>query len=288
MTLNELEEKCVFRYREMNKNTINEVLNAKIWHSTVDKLNDPFEFPVTLDWSELNTNDVSILTKYAQHFSIIPNDDIIQYILNKQIKKIRNILIFNLEKLKISLPEYYGSLFVASFSKNIKSSLMWSHYSDGMKGLCIAYDRDHLESSELFKLYPIEYNQNPIKINYFDLTMLPVMNGFQYYCYEKNELSVGQGYLVRLASLESLYQKHACWDYEEELRNIIDPNTNKSNPKHGDLVTYTKGAVSAIIIGSKMKKVHKKMVVRYCAKNDIPVYVASPNLIDYTVKIQAL
>jgi hypothetical protein len=288
MTINELEEKCVFRYRAMNKNTMKEVLNTEIWHSTIDNLNDPFEFPIHLDWSELKKSDASTLTKYAQHFSILSNDEITYYIINNQLDKIRNIIIDNLEKLQMSLPEYYSGLFVACFSGNMKSPLMWSHYSDGMKGLCIAYNRNHLESSELFKLFPIEYNQNPIKFNYSDLTMIPVMNEFKYYDYEKNEESVGKGSLVRLTSYKYLYQKHERWGYEEEMRNIIDPNSKRSNPKNGGLIAYPKGAVSAVIVGSKMKKTHKKMVVSYCAKNGIPVYVASPNLSDYTVKIQAL
>jgi len=272
----------------MSKNTMKEVLNSEIWHSTIDKLNDPFEFPITLDWSELKDCDDGALVKCVKHFSILPQDEIIHYILNNQSDTIRNIVINNLEKFKLSLPEYYGGLYVACFSSNINSPLMWSHYSDGMRGLCIAYNRDHLEKSELFDLYPVEYNQSPIKFKYTDLKVIQVMNEMPFYDYEKNEESVWEGYLARLTSYDYLYQKHDRWGYEGEMRNIIDPNAKKSNSKIGDLITYPKESVSAIIIGSKMNKIHKKMVVKYCEKNGITVYIASPNLSDYTVQIEAL
>jgi hypothetical protein len=288
MTLNELEEKCVFRYRAMSKNTMKEVLNSEIWHSTIDKLNDPFEFPITLDWSELKDCDVGELVKCAKHLSILPKDEIIYYILNHQLDTIRKIVINNLDKLKSSLPEYYSGLYVACFSRTLNSPLMWSHYSDGMRGLCIAYNRDHIEKSDLFNLHSVEYNQSPIKFKYTDLKMIQVMDPVPFYDSENNEDSIGQGYLTRLKSFDYLYQKHDHWAYEGEMRNIIDPNAKKSNPTIGGLIKYPKESVSAIIIGSKMSEIYKKMVVKYCGKNSITVYVASPNLSDYTVQVKAL
>ncbi|MCF5874523.1 hypothetical protein [Aeromonas veronii] len=68
MQLEEVLEKCVFRYRAMNKNTMKEVLNSTIWHSTIEGLNDPFEFPISLDWKELEKKDAETLTKYALFF----------------------------------------------------------------------------------------------------------------------------------------------------------------------------------------------------------------------------
>ncbi|AVI67577.1 MULTISPECIES: DUF2971 domain-containing protein [Shewanella] len=286
MTLDELEKKCVFRYRTMNKNTMNEVLNEEIWHSTIDGLNDPFEFPITLDWSNLKDCDNGVLVKYALHFKILPTNEMTAYFLDGMSDKVREIVVLNLDKLKSSLPEYYGGLFVACFSKNMRSPLMWSHYSDGMKGVCIAYDRSRLEESEQYDLHPVQYNETPLKLDYTHLHMVDAVDEFKYFDFVNNEHSLAKGFLVRLLSYDYLYQKHKRWSYEYELRNIIDPNNSRSNPKFGHAISRPKGAISAIIIGSKMKKIHINMVNKYCDFHDIPIYVASPKFDDYSVKIK--
>jgi hypothetical protein len=288
MTLNELEKNCVFRYRSMNKNTMREILNTEIWHSTIEGLNDPFEFPITLDWNHLINGSAKDLQEYAMHFGIIPKQEIGYYLAQGKINDLRKIIINNLDKLKKSLPEYYGSLFVSCFSGNMKSPLMWSHYSDGMKGVCIAYNRAYLEKESHFKLCPIMYNKVPMAVNFLHLKMIPVVDEFPYYDFGTGLDSLAKGYLVRLHSYEYLYQKHERWNYEKEFRNIIDPNAIRSNPKKGELIKFSREAISAIIIGSKIKITHKKMIIKYCGANNIQVYVASPKLDDYTVQIQAL
>lgn len=288
MQLEEVLEKCVFRYRAMNKNTMKEVLNSTIWHSTIEGLNDPFEFPISLDWKELEKKDAETLTKYALFFSILPQDEIIHYIVNNDLETMYNIIKSNLDKFKVSLPEYCGSLIVSCFSEKHDSPLMWSHYSDGMKGLCIAYDKEKLESSSLFKLYPVEYNLNPIQFDYKDLKLIRAVDDFKYYDYEKNIKSIGSGFFARLKSYQYLYQKHKRWEYESELRNIIDPDASKSNPKKGELIDYPREAVRGIIIGSKMSNIHKRLVRKYCTMNDIPIFLAKPNFEDYSVHISDL
>nr|WP_301337890.1 DUF2971 domain-containing protein [Vibrio rotiferianus] len=165
---------------------------------------------------------------------------------------------------------------------------MWSHYSDGMRGVCIAYNKEKLEASESFKLYPVMYNKVPIKFDYTHLRLVPVVDDFKFYDYQKNENSIATGYLTRLNSYDYLYQKHERWGYEKELRNIIDPDALKSKPMNGDLIEYPRGAIEAIIIGSKMKAVHKRLVLKYCSKNKITVLVATPNVEDYSVRVSAL
>jgi hypothetical protein len=288
MTLEELEKNCVFRYRMMNKNTMREVLDAKIWHSTIEGLNDPFEFPITLEWKKLINANPDVLAEYAKHFDMFSLDEILYYLCSGKIEEFRSIITNNLNKLKNSLPRYYGSLFVACFSGNMKSPLMWSHYADGMKGVCIAYNRDCLEKTNAFKLYPIKYNKAPIAMDYSHLKMVPVREDYSKYDFEINDTSVISEKLVRLNSYEYLYQKHDIWNYENEFRNIIDPNSKRSDPQRGGLIDFPREAVSAIIVGSKIKKNHKKMVFKYGSANNIPIYIASPDLGDYTVMIEPL
>ncbi|MCR9850337.1 DUF2971 domain-containing protein [Vibrio antiquarius] len=288
MTIDELREQCVFRYRVMNKNTMKEALNSEIWHSTIEGLNDPFEFPTRINWDELEKKDAATLTKYARFFSILPDEEITYYIVRQQLELLYEIIKTSLESSKKAFYDYSESLIVACFSNNLTSPLMWSHYSDGMKGLCIAYNRKVLEASDSFLLQPVVYNKTPFTFDYKDLMHIPAVDEFKFYNYEKNEESVSKGFLVRLNSYHYLYQKHDRWEYEGELRNIIDPNSSKSEFTSGKLIEFPNDSISAIIIGYKMTAIHQKLVAKYCALHNIPIFMASPNFSDYSVRVKAL
>ena len=39
-------------------------------------------------------------------------------------------------------------MYITAFSENNKSLLMWSHYADSHKGICVEYSFDDLESCQ--------------------------------------------------------------------------------------------------------------------------------------------
>ncbi|WP_170916304.1 DUF2971 domain-containing protein [Salmonella enterica] len=289
MQLDEIEKTCLFRYRNFNKNTIKEVLNKEIWHSDVKNLNDPFEFPINFDWSEIDGKDIGLLVKYAMHFKFLPTEEITAYLIRKEVDKLYNIVNENLYYSNLAMKEYYESLYVCCFSQSLKDPLMWSHYSDGMKGVCIAYDKKILkETSEYENLNEVVYNKIPIEFLFKDFRADKISGEFQYYDEVHKQHRVAEACLIRLNTFSHLYQKHERWGYEGEVRNIVDLNIPRSKRNGGALVKYPSNAVKAIFVGFKMKIVNVKMILKYCSMNRVPLYFVSPNKFDYSISIKPL
>lgn len=114
-----------------------------------------------------------------------------------------------------------GKIKIASLSETYDSILMWSHYADSHKGLCIAYDIDNF-SHKNCTIKKVIYSHE-LKLNtdnsFFDL-----------YNEKHNEY-----YFLSL-----FYIKHKDWRYEKEYR-IISYNT---------ATEYIKLKIKAIYIGT--------------------------------------
>ncbi|MBZ9582962.1 DUF2971 domain-containing protein [Klebsiella quasivariicola] len=287
MTLTELKETCIFRYRNFNKNTKREVVNFEIWHSNIEGLNDPFEFPIIVSWDKLHSKDKSLLINYALKYKILNEDELSIMLMDEKnygVQGIHRVIMENLERSTIALNDYVNTLLVCCFSENMESPLMWSHYADGMRGVCIAYSRKSFENHENFNLKPVVYNTHPIEFNHDDLKTIPVINEFKSFDFKNSEHILSEGRLVRLKSQKYLFQKHISWEYEGEIRNIVDPNKRLN----GQLVSFPKSAIKAIIVGGKMPYHNARMVLKFCRKNNLSMFVAYPDKAKYKVKFESV
>ncbi len=283
MTLTELKETCIFRYRNFNKNTRREVVNSEMWHSNIDGLNDPFEFPIVVNWDKkLHSKDKDTLAHYALKYNFLSSLELSKMLIdhkNYGVDSIYRIIIENLERLVIGLNDYINNLLVCCFSKNMESPLMWSHYADGMRGVCIAYNRKSIENHENFNLLPVVYNTHPIKFNEDDIKTIKVIDEFKSFDFKNSEPILTDGRLIRLKSQKYFFQKHINWEYEGEVRNIVDLNKRRN----GQLVSFPKSAINAIIIGYKISEHNANRILKFCKKNHLSMFVAYPDKSNYKV-----
>lgn len=90
--------------------------------------------------------------------------------------------------------------------------LMWSHYADSHRGMCIEYSFDeYLKDRENVKslVFPIEYSKNRISIDENILDKVD-MRDFD---------EQGKEDITKLF-VKGLYSKHNCWKTEKEWRSI--------------------------------------------------------------------
>jgi hypothetical protein len=84
---------------------------------------------------------------------------------------------------------------ILCFSRNWKNPVLWSHYADKHRGICLGFDLDDFYAQE------VKYRNNRLD---FDAT--------------KNVKYAGiSGY-----ALDSLRTKYSHWQYEEEVRALFD------------------------------------------------------------------
>lgn len=162
---NSIKKITLYKYKTINKNTIQSLLDNYIYFSSIFKLNDPFDCMLIQEYS----NDIDF---------------------RKVFDEIGNPLIFSL-------------------SKNKSNDLMWSHYADEHRGICIGYnfDNDKLIKNQIF-LYKVKYIRDQIYSKNIALNDLKTSNTDDYI-----KQSINDSLL-----LNDIIAKDILWEYENEIR----------------------------------------------------------------------
>ena len=276
----------LYRYRPFNENTLRELLEGDLWHSHVRLLNDPFEHPFEFNWDEIT---LETLPSINQHLKLIPNDVVISsYIDSSEDNKercfegLRQWLVSVVDELKKNADR----TFVCCFSKTNREPLMWSHYADGMTGLCFVYDKSVLYGHSKLRFKDAVYNKSVEQYTYRDLETTDRLVG------DKDEYNFMIGRDVssvragsKLSSYLFAYQKHERWAYEEEVRSVLFAESDEENAKAGVVESVSAEAIIGVIIGSKMNKTNRKIITALCKDRGIPIHLAVPSKKDYSVDI---
>lgn len=272
----------LYRYRNYNENTIRELLECELWHSHIRHLNDPFEHPFEFDWSEIRLENLCTINSSVKLFSY----ENMLSIHNSEAQKsafdgLNNWLIIQAEELQKSM----SSTFICCFSRNRDEPLMWSHYSDGMQGLCFVYDE--LELAQLkIKLTPATYNDFVKKLTYRDLkATVNSQKDSAFYCFNSQSYYSSVTANCNFDSTQFSYQKHTRWEYESEVRSVLFAENEIENSKSGIIEKVSERALKGVIIGSKMNKTNRKVIWSLCKEKGIPVHVAEPDRTNYSVII---
>lgn len=141
---------------------------------------------------------------------------------------------------------------ISSFSEEWDSPLMWAHYTNGFRGMCIRYDRALLERS-------LPHGSTIIPVNYSEL---PKKFDAQDVCGERE------------VARAVLSQKHVAWNYEREWR-LLKPEIGT--------VRHDRRAIRAIFFGAR---VSKAAAARIANQLDLPwVQIYTTKLTGYRIEI---
>ncbi|WP_142392837.1 DUF2971 domain-containing protein [Klebsiella pneumoniae] len=202
--------RILFKYRKFDKSSLELLLNRELWFAKADTLNDPFEASSAFS---------NVLNAVWEHYPMP---------LHVRVKYE--------EALKHSLQ----TVGICSFSKARKNQLMWSHYADEHKDICIGFKEEYLrESGVKFFGTNVEYQDNYP----FD----DIIKRIHYF--EKGNSYNGLDNIAGDILLSILTTKYTSWKYERERRLIVQ---NFGARKFEPL------AVNSIALGLRMNERDKK------------------------------
>ena len=155
---------------------------------------------------------------YAAHFEELNDPMEGDFYKNEADREYVELITKEMEKIRI-----------LSLSKNMYNTLLWSHYADGYKGICIELEID-------------ESVLDVHKINYNDFNVMPTrdyrgLNG------EKEVTSVYDW------ALSALRGKYSQWEYEDEYRIISDSRYLEKGFK-----------ITAIYFGVRTSETYKELI----------------------------
>ena len=167
-----------------------------------------------------------------------------------------------LSNIERGILETNETILVTCFSKDPKSILMWSHYGDKHKGVCLEYERP-----ESFDFVDMKYSDKRPKIKTSKLTSFVAAKTILGEDYNQN---IDQTIISEM--MEPYQTKANGWEYEQEVRCMITTNSNsKSLSKDEDKYFYKMPKPTKIIIGcraggeemNELIKLAKKMKIKY-------------------------
>ncbi|HDX8616828.1 TPA: DUF2971 domain-containing protein [Aeromonas dhakensis] len=178
-------------YKYSKFRSIKELMSCTVRLSPPHTLNDPFE-------SFLNKDVSDELINYLNSIHSVGN----QASEDAMIQKACNMI-----RVSGGLLDYA----VFSLSETPRNLLMWAHYADEHKGICIGYKRGLFESlpNKPETRFGIE-SYTPIKVNYDNLRPQPIEEG-----------SEDIDAIIKKQNITQLTTKSDDWIYEKEHRCII-------------------------------------------------------------------
>ena len=161
------------------------------------------------------------------------------------------------------------SVLVSCFCERYDSILMWGHYADRDRGVCIEYENPNNEN-----FYSVKYQNKRIPFNLYKITCRVLG-----YLFTNDVIDEADDVLIKNI-IEPFLTKSVDWKYEYEIRCIFSKNVKNDDiyqidrPYKPDGVQYlyrmpTK--VTKIFLGCKINKERVEHITKVAKEKNIPV-----------------
>lgn len=236
----------VYKYYKLNEFTELVLEESKIWFGSPEKFNDPFDSQLVPDTTNSKKEIDKYLAENTVKFNRASRKEMSKK-LNKSPELWRKTITESLQKISLNSG-------ITSFCGSNDNILMWAHYSDSHKGICMKFDLSLSPETFVF----------PIKINYTD--KYPKFN------YLKNTEDI----------IEFLFQTKAmCWEYEQELR-VVKPKLGK--------YPFSKKSLVGVTFGCKTEKkdIERYTKILHDKKYSVDIFQTHPSDKEFKLELKKL
>jgi hypothetical protein len=184
-------ENHILKFRKIDKFLIDSLVHSYIYFASPDKLNDPFDCKIDIAKSIRKAISESSGPERETLNRIFGYNEV-QELIRKVQRKIKKFGVFS-----------------GSRSPAITSSVMWSHYADSHRGVCLIYviptePEKFYRPNQIFSVQDVRYGSNKL-VEWFK--ELPLNEKIHYEAFTE---------MIRTM----LTIKDICWQYEYEVRMI--------------------------------------------------------------------
>jgi len=209
----------LYKYTTYSENLLSNLARDKIWVSTPDRFNDLFDCQYTIN-RKLSESEIKELHALAEHRkqSGDVNDLLVTACDTGNLGDMANEIA---DKLEENLRSKVG---LYCLSEICDSLLMWSHYADMHRGLCLGFKAKPGIISNSLGLYPVNYSSHFPTIRLKDFL-----------------------FGLDLPAKQVLFTKSSEWSYEKEWRLMTTPSNAEIDSPF---------KLKTIIFGANMSQVH--------------------------------
>lgn len=244
-----------YKYRSCSPRTLDIFRNNELYFSLPQDLNDPLD--VSID----------VKSEYERAKSHV-------YKTDKHPEGRKSFLITMLDSIKkgvtkegdeISLNQalylFMQSRGILSLSKTAHDALLWSHYADGHRGICLGFNAEILQIDGISGSGDVQYLPNPPYMEKF----LELTEEFGELCRPWDDVHFsdeqGKNFYNRQvdAMLQiGLYTKSEDWKYEKEFRLTSVPGNH----------SFSTSALREVILGAKTSEADEEKIKKFLSTPD--------------------
>lgn len=272
--------------RSFNDHSISAFAEDHLYLTRANRFNDPYDCLLYFDSQKLQEqidNKLSkenILTAFQNR---LPNLSIEEHIVTSIVNQLKPVFMAEVSKIcPQTVDMLQRNMYIACFTEDIKSPIMWSHYADYHKGFAIEYQFD----SDMFYPRPLIPGDDRFG-GYGWRSLLPV----HYSKHRTDGTSLADWYsLCEMASktlspdveldlssslpdmlLKTKLSLHKAemWAYEKEWRMILSHEYPNS---FGEPIIHFIAKAAGIYLGAKMRPEYRQQLINIATQKAIPIY----------------
>jgi hypothetical protein len=257
-----------YKYYTCNPNLIDTLENNHLFFQDPNNFNDPFEFPIHMIYD----GNPSVFISWANECDIKKGNDfsnpssvtatIKTLIAANKLNEFTNI-INSKDELARERIETMNDYLVTCFTNKNKSPLMWAHYTDKHKGLCLGFELFEHKNNIFFGF----------EENYFQESLPFIINGklFPMKKVIYNEIypepinRFDPGFAKKAGDL--IFVKQIDWKYEQELRIAFNKNWLKDKYRLSNCFKFSKDILKTIDFGINFDVSKIDSIITLCKRN---------------------
>jgi hypothetical protein len=269
--------KRFYKYQATNSNLFDNLKNKQLYFNDPSEYNDPLDSKVSCYLKATREKWGDYLKKInkiedTQLIDFFLTNILIQNTLqNKEIKKKKKNIkseesLARAEYIVQNIPDSsteYCPL-TCCFSEESDNMLMWSHYANGHKGVCLCFKSKYESFTEL-RLKPeyaltVDFESSPLFPIKYDLERPKPINLVDDFLANTNQL-------FDCLLFDFLLTKSPCWSYEKEHRMFL------TEPDAQNKAYFEEKELEGIIFGLRVNYGDAHTIIKIIEKyyNDIPV-----------------
>jgi len=141
------------------------------------------------------------------------------------------------------------------FSESCNVELMWAHYANSHKGVCVKFNIKSLPVNQISFFHKVRYSDEPLKINLF-------------------EMATNQPNFIK-SLIDSHITKSSKWEYEKEWRLRLSANTDYYKEIRFLHFSHNIKFIDSIIFGLRTPQAEKIEILDLIKSTNIKAYTCT-------------
>jgi hypothetical protein len=257
----------IFKYIPINENLNKLLVNNTFWFGAAAKFNDAFDSRFIFDDIKKGISDgTKIISayriKYQRVYDPLGDNPGFEELSQTDISQTDQQFRGEIEEhhFQTLISPYFG---VCSFSEKYEEQLMWSHYTDSYKGVCLVFDREFDDK-------------------YLGISKVLYRNTLPKIFWDSQDKVI-----------ESIFfTKHKRWSYENELRKVVRANNLQVPLEDSERsVEFTPKSLIGVIFGHNCsfidRQTIKNLIEQLPKYTNIQFWDAVPNIQEQKIDVNS-